>query len=155
MDQTRLDSLEKGVRISEATEGHGGAPAEWIADSEDFHPRGGISSGERCSCLQFGSMRFGDTVDHDIHERAVTDEVGREFMEISGEDANMLLDNSAGRGVVFLRSVSGGNDVAIPQVKPGSSDDDLPWFLRRALILGILQDADRGLFRTQKCFLAE
>ncbi len=34
-------------------------------------------------------MRLGDTVDHDIHERAVTDEVGRELMEIVGEDANM------------------------------------------------------------------
>ncbi len=69
-------------------------------------------------------MRFGDTVDHDVHERAVTDEVGRELMEIGGEDADMLLDDSAGRGVVFLRGVSGGNHVAIAQVKAGSSDDE-------------------------------
>ena len=100
-------------------------------------------------------MRFGDTVDHDVHEGAVTDEVGRELMEIGGEDADMLLDDSAGRGVVFLRGVSGGNHVTIAQVKAGSSDENFPRLLGRTLILGVLQDADRGLFRTQERFLAE
>ena len=76
-------------------------------------------------------------------------------MEISSENANVLLDDGASRGVVFLRGVSGGNHVTILQVKPGSSDDDFPWLLRRALILGVLQDADCRLFRTQKRFLAE
>jgi hypothetical protein len=92
-------------------------------------------------------MLFGDTVDYDIHECAVTDEVSRELIEISGENANVLLDDGARRGVVFLRGVSCGNHIAISQMKPGSSDDDFPRFLRRALILGVLQDADRGLFR--------
>ena len=110
-----------------------GPPAERIAHGEDLHPRGDISGGERCPCLQLGSMLFGDTVDHDIHKRAVTDEVGREFVEIIGENANVLLDDGARRGVVFLRGVSGGNHVAIPQVKPGSPDDDFSRFLRRAL----------------------
>ena len=91
-------------------------------------------------------MRFGDTVDHDIHKRAVTHEVGRKFIEIRCEHANMLLDNSARRRVVLLRGVSGGNHVAISQMKPGSSDDDFPGFFRRALILGVLQDADCGFF---------
>ena len=100
-------------------------------------------------------MLFGNSVDHDIHERAVSDEVSREFVEIIGEHAHVLLDDGASRGVVFLRGVSCGNHVAILQVKAGSSDDDFPGFLRRALILGVLQDADRGLLRTQKRFLAE
>lgn len=95
-------------------------------------------------------MLFGDTVDHDIHKRAVTDEVGREFVEIIGENANVLLDDGARRGVVFLCGMSGGNHIAISQVKPGSSNDDFSWFLRRALILVVLQDADCGLFRAQK-----
>jgi len=93
-------------------------------------------------------MRFGDTVDHNIHERTVTDKIGRELMEIGGEDASMLLDDGAGREVVFLRSMSGGNDVAISQVNPRSSDDDFPRFLRCALILSVFQDADGGLFGT-------
>ena len=56
----------------------GRAPTERIANGEDLHPRGDISGGEHRPCLQFGSMLFGDTVDHDIHERAVTDEVSQE-----------------------------------------------------------------------------
>ena len=144
MDQACFDGLEEGVRISEPAEGHGGAPAERIAHGEDFHPGRDISGGEGRPCLQFGSMRFGDTVKHDIHERAVTDEVGGEFMEIGGENANVLLDDRPRRWVVFLRGVSCSNHVAISQVKPGSPDGDPPRFLRSALILGVFQDADRG-----------
>ena len=99
-------------------------------------------------------MLFGDAVDHDIHERAVTDEVGREFVEIRGENVDVLLDDGASRGGVFLRGVSRGDHIAISQMKPGSPDDDFPWFLRRALILGVLQNADRGLFGAQKRVLA-
>ena len=67
----------------------------------------------------------------------------------------MLLDDGPRRGVVFLCGMSGGNHIAISQVKPGSSNDDFPWFLRRTLILVVLQDADCGLFRTQKRVLAD
>ena len=93
-------------------------------------------------------MLFGDTVDHDIHERAVTDEVSRELIEIRGENANVLLDNGPRREVEFLCRVPRSNHVAISQVKSGSPDDDFSRFLRRALILIIFQDADCGLFRT-------
>ena len=92
---------------------------------------------------------------YDIHERALTDKVSRKLIEIGGENANVLLDDGPHRGVVFFRCMSCGDHVTIPQVKPGSPDGDFPGFLRGALILGILQDADCGLFSMQKRILAE
>ena len=39
-------------------------------------------------------MRLGDTIDHDVYEGTVADQIGRNFMEIGGQDTDLFLKDS-------------------------------------------------------------
>lgn len=45
-------------------------------------------------------MWFGDTMDRNIHEAAVADKIGRKLVEIVGKDADVPMDDGAGRRIV-------------------------------------------------------
>lgn len=90
-------------------------------------------------------MGFDDTIDDHIHEGAVSDQLGRKFVEICGQDVNVFGNHGSGGRIVFFCGVPGRDDVAVPQMEAGSADEDLAGTVRGALILGIFKDTDRGL----------
>jgi hypothetical protein len=83
-------------------------------------------------------MALRNAIDDDIHIGAVSDQVGREFVEICGQDMD-LLGNDGSRGdIVFFRCVPGGDDVTVAQMKSGSANEDFARLIRCPLVLRVL-----------------
>jgi len=52
-------------------------------------------------------VRFSDAIDDNIHDRAVFDGISREFVEIGGENTNVLWEDETRREIRLLRSKRG------------------------------------------------
>ena len=87
-------------------------------------------------------MGFCEAIDDDVHEGAVSDQVGREFVEIGGQDMNLFLNDGSSGDILFLCRMPGGDDVAVAQVKSGSADENLSRCVGGALILRVFENAD-------------
>lgn len=96
-------------------------------------------------------MRFGNAVDDDVHEGAITDEIRGNLVEVGRQHMDLFLDNGSSRHVLFFSRMAGGDDVAVAQVKAGAAHQNLARFVRRALILRIFKNSDGRQFGAIQC----
>ena len=96
-------------------------------------------------------MRFGNAVDDDVHEGAITDEIRGNLVEVGRQHMDLFLDNGSSRHVLFFSRMAGGDDVSVAEVKAGAAYQNLARFVRCALILRIFQHADGCQFGAIQC----